>query len=165
ERRDCALAPPVGGSAPKKSRQMREPRTQMHAQKTPKSLTLSRQLGPERRQGAAVRAICAMLLGEIRAHQPPQGSGATVFFAATAKRADGRLGGKVVLACEMPVEAAMRKAGAFHDHVDSDAVKTVLAKQARGSIQDAFPVLRRSFSAHAHVYLPQQSWSNHGLTG
>ncbi len=53
----------------------------------------------------------------------------------------------------MAVEAAMRQVGRFHDVGDADAVKSLLAEQRAGRIDDAFAILGGLLAAHSHCAL------------
>jgi hypothetical protein len=54
----------------------------------------------------------------------------------------------------MPVEASVGEPGGFHDIRNADAIEATLAKEVRGSGQDAFAVLLHLLSTDLHKRIP-----------
>src|SRR5689334_17765900 len=117
------------------------------------AFALAHAVACQSRQGTSLSAIGAMAIREIGAGE----SGEVLIPAqaprSTRQRTGDRFRCQIVLGREMTVEAAVCEAGLLHHRVYADAVKAVLAEQARGRLHDAIPILRCLLPAHAHVTL------------
>src|ERR1700677_328790 len=104
-----------------------------------------------------------MSFRQVARHEIVQLGVAALLLDAALQRARHRLGGKIVLRSEMPVESTMRETGAVHDRVDADAVEAMLTKHPRRCFHDPSAILRRLLPTHPHLSL--SSSLAHPLTG
>ena len=107
----------------------------------------------ERGEKAPVASIIAMAAREVLANDVGQrrvrAAGQPLEPACAAEHARGDFGGQIVFRREVPVEAAVRQTGAFHDVGDTDAVVAPLAKERARDLQNLLAVRRRLLARHS----------------
>ena len=93
------------------------------------ALALSREISTQCSNGAAMRAIGAVLSRQVTGDEVLEFAVAVVLLEAAFQRTRYRGGRKVVLRFEVTVKSPVCETDSVHDRVDANAVEPMLTKQ------------------------------------